>query len=443
VNGDGSNTAVGGNSTGGTISNKSGADLNTTNGIGIYLNNTANVVLRRMTINGTNQNYGIRGNQVNGFVLEYSTVGGTNGTAALLATPENYGEGAIHFGNATTNGVTGVVTFTKNNISGGRSRNLSIVNTTAGATTLTIKGNTFGAIQNFADGNQSLAVEARVGSGIVINSTIGGPVAGEGNTFTSAPADLVNFTGQNNTTMDVVFRNNTLSNNHPGNIIGGGSLALATKGTMTFNVDGNTMRDADGSAITLFKAVADVGTPLMTGIVNSNTIGVSGLASSGSKSGNGVFVSAGGTGTMGFRISNNTIRRINGNSHIYADNTGGNYTANFTIQGNVLDQPEAGEFAALAMTNGSPSSTDAINVCADIRNNTFTVGALPGIIVGASGAAAGHTFNLPGLSTFTKAGVDAFLGGINSGSPFVDSYVDPPVTFTAFTGTGLNCPTPP
>src|ERR1051326_6297882 len=60
VVGDGANTAVGGNSTGGTISGKSGADGSTTNGSGVFLNNATNVTLRRMTINGTNQNYGVR-----------------------------------------------------------------------------------------------------------------------------------------------------------------------------------------------------------------------------------------------------------------------------------------------------------------------------------------------------------------------------------------------
>ena len=38
------------------------------------LNSTSNVVLRRMTITGTNQNYGIRGTGVSGFTLEYSPV---------------------------------------------------------------------------------------------------------------------------------------------------------------------------------------------------------------------------------------------------------------------------------------------------------------------------------------------------------------------------------
>lgn len=177
VNGDGANTSVGGNASGGTISGMVGAD-GTTNGIGVYLNNTQNVTLRRMAINGTNQNYAIKGFSVNGFTLEYSTVGGTNGTATSLASPENYGEGAIHFGNATTTGVVGNVTFTNNNISGGTARNLSIVNTVAGTTTLTVKGNTFGAMQNLSGGNQSFAVEARASAGVVINTTFGGTNAG-------------------------------------------------------------------------------------------------------------------------------------------------------------------------------------------------------------------------------------------------------------------------
>ena len=62
MNGDGSNSSVGGNSSGGTIGNKSGAD-GAVNGNGIYLNSTSNVVLRRMTINGINQNFGIQGHQ--------------------------------------------------------------------------------------------------------------------------------------------------------------------------------------------------------------------------------------------------------------------------------------------------------------------------------------------------------------------------------------------
>src|SRR3954451_3284974 len=148
-------------------------------------------------------------------------------------------------------------------------------------------------MQNFSGSNQCVAVEARVNDGVVINTTFGGTNPGEGNTVNNCVSDNVNFTGQANTTMDVVFRNNALSNNNPNNIIGGGNLVLATKGTMTFHVTGNTMRDANGSAVTFFKASPLSGTPSMSGYFANNTIGVAAVADSGSKTGNGIFVSAG------------------------------------------------------------------------------------------------------------------------------------------------------
>jgi hypothetical protein len=288
---------------------------------------------------------------------------------------------------------------------------------------------------------------------VVINTTFGGTGPGEGNTVNNCVSDNVNFTGQNNTTMDVVFRNNALSNNNPSNRIGGGNLVLATKGTLTYHVTGNTMRDADGSAVTLFKASADSGTPSLSGVFDSNTIGVAGTRDSGSKSGNGIFVSAGGAGTMSHTITRNQIHQIHGNAHIYADNTGGSYTANFTITGNTLDGAQPPNwFAGIAVTNGSPTSSDTVNVCAKIggstaaEKNTLNLGGNLGIIVGSSGAASGHTFNLPGLSTSTEAGVESFLLNNNTSSPAggftTDAFADAPATFAAFTGNGTSCPTP-
>lgn len=441
VTGDGANTAVGGNGSGGTIANKSGADGSTTQGIGIYLNSTRNVVLRRMVINGTNQNYGIKGTLVDGFTLEYSTVSGTQGTAATRPAPENAGEGAIYFGNVTTNGLTGAGVFTSNLISGGRARNLSIINT-AGTATLTFLGNSFGLIQNFSDANQSLAVEAR-NAGTTINATLGGAAAGQPNSFTGAPGDLVNFTGQTATTMNVTMLNNALSNSHAQNIIGGGGLTLATQGTMAFDVQNNTFRDADGSAVTM--QLASAGT-LLNGKFLNNTIGVSGLPNSGSETGNGLFGSFAGAGTVNLNIANNTIRQYAGNAGMYFDNTGGSYTANFTIVNNVMDQPGPAIFAGLAITNGAPASTDTINVCADIRNNDFSA-ADPNnvfdVILGISGANAGHTFRLPGYAGTTLAQVEAFVKGsnLNAAATVVGAYSDSPPD-TMFVG-GAACPTPP
>jgi hypothetical protein len=442
VTGDGTNVALGGNGTGGTISNKGGSDLTNTQGAGIYLNNASNVVLRRMTINGTNGNYGIHGYNVNGFTLEYSTVSGTMGNTASFASPESYGEGAIYFGNATTNGIASSGTFTANSISGGRSRNLSIVNT-AGTATLTIKSNTFGQVQNFSDANQNLAIEAR--GSAVVNATLGGAVAGNGNTLTGSPGDQVNLTGQSGTSFTVSMIGNTLTNTHPQNVIGGGGLTLASQGSMSFTVQNNNIYGADGSAVTL--QLGSTGT-LLSGKVDGNTIGQSGVAGSGSKSGNGIFGSYAGTGTASVTITNNTIQQYLGNAGLYFDNTGGSYTANFTIRNNIVTQPGPNAFAGLALTNGAPSSTDTVHVCADIKSNDFSAGDpfnVNDVLVGASGSSSGHSFVLPGYVGSTLAAVQTFIQNNNSlpASTTVMAYTDAPVTAAAFVGTGTSCPTPP
>jgi hypothetical protein len=446
VNGDGASTSLGGNSSGGTIANMSGAD-NAVAGSGIYLNNVSNVTLRRLTINGTNQNFGIRGNLVNGFTLEYSTVAGTNGTAATLGAPENAGEGSIYFGNTTTNGLSTSGTLTKCSISGGRARNVSIINTTAATTSLTIKGNTFGANQNFSDANQSLLVEAR-NSGTIINSTVGGPNPGEPNTFTAAPGDLVNFTGQTGTTMDVVFKNNTLSNNHAQNIVGGGGMTLATQGVMTFDVSNNSMRDANGSAVTMQKASAGTS---MTGHFNNNTIGVTGVVDSGSKTGNGIFWSFAGGGTINLEVSGNTILQYHGNAGLYADNTGGSYAVIANVTNNVIAEPGAGAFAGIAMTAGGPVSSDTITVCANITGNDASAGDPSNandIILG--GGASGSSFlTLPGLvPTGTEAQrqtqVQNFvLANNNFAGTVVSAYVDAPATFASTFKGGAPCAATP
>jgi hypothetical protein len=78
--------------------------------------------------------------------------------------------------------------------------------------------------------------------------------------------------------------------------------------------------------------------------------------------------------------------------------------------------------------------------------NTLNLGGNLGIIVGSSGTASGHTFNLPGLATSTEAGAESFLLNNNTSSPAggftTDAYTEAPATFGAFTGSGTSCATP-
>ena len=80
VNGDGTNVTKGGNDTGGTISGMIGLD-GTTNGIGVYLNNTTNITLRRVHLSNLS-NMGVHGLSVTGFTLQYSKIDGVNGTTS-------------------------------------------------------------------------------------------------------------------------------------------------------------------------------------------------------------------------------------------------------------------------------------------------------------------------------------------------------------------------
>ena len=172
VNGDGSNVSVGGNGSGGTISGMTGADGATT-GSGVYLDNAQNVTLRRMTINGTNQNYGVRGIVVSGIAVEYCTVAGTNGTNA--ATP--FVEGSLRFTE-----LTGSAAVTNCSISGAMSNNFAIVNTSGTLDRITITESTFGSVDP-TNGESAVNIEST--NSAVINPTV------PHSTFTAARANHI------------------------------------------------------------------------------------------------------------------------------------------------------------------------------------------------------------------------------------------------------------
>src|SRR6185369_17110272 len=182
-------------------------------------------------------------------------------------------------------------------ISGGRSRNFSLINSSGTLNRLTVTGTTFGLVQDFIDAQRVFSVEGRpsatASGGTILNTTV------TGSSFAGSPGDVVNFTGQEPSTttsvaMDVIFQNNTVTNTHAKNTIGGFGLKLANFAGMTFNVSGNSFSGASGSTIVLQMGAPVAGSTIATnlsGTINNNTIGVNGVADSGSKSGNGILLS--------------------------------------------------------------------------------------------------------------------------------------------------------
>ena len=473
IAGDGSNTTAGGNATGGIISGKSGADGSVTSGIGIYLNNVTNITLRRIRITGVNQNFGIRGLGVSTFTLEYSTVGSTTPTNSGTITANQQGtsvsgigEGAIYFGSQTdgVQGLVGVGTFTSNFISGGSYDNMQVSNGGGSLNRLNITGSTFGYNSIAASPNTANAaltvVARRPSSGTsTVNSTV------TGNTFVGSPGNAANFTGVEPTTslavaMDTIFQNNTISNNHPRNSIGGSNLTIAGFSSTTFNASSNTMSGANGSAITLQMGAPVAGSTVATsfsGTLNNNTIGTAGVQKSGSSgSGNGIFLSLADNATAPkgqatIAITNNQIHGYSGNFGISADNTastGGAYNVDLTITGNVTDTPDTdgSSFGGLGLTAGAPPpANNDIDVCANVTGNDFSNGdpTNSNDIIAGGGSDANSTLRLPGLVTTTLAGAAAFLkaNNLNSATTAVNTYSDRPGGASPFIG-GPACATP-
>jgi uncharacterized repeat protein (TIGR01451 family) len=369
VNGDGSNTSVGGNGSGGTISGKSGSDGSTTSGIGVYLNNVSNITLRRMTINGTNQNFGIFGERVNGFTMEYARVEGANGTST-----SGDGEGSVYFiGTGTNAGLSGSASINQSIITGGRKNSVYVKNFGGTLDRLTLSNSSFAT--STATGpstNDAVLIEA-VNSGTTLN------VTSNSCTYTTAGADLFKAIGQTSTTMDVVFTSNTVSNNYSAQLSGATSVNIGSLGTMTYNVTGNTMRDARSSALFVNKGVNPTGT--MTGEIENNTIGVSGVTRSGSLEGDCIQLEARGGGTHTTLINNNTLRQYSqAGIHLTAGEKGAaatGTTLNATVTNNTTSEGSTNmtfpAFAGFWLDVGV-NIGDNNTVCLSLTGNNFSAG---------------------------------------------------------------------
>lgn len=410
VEGDGVNTTRGGNNSGGMIRNLTGAD-GATSGIGILLNNVQNITLRRMHLHDF-QNFGIRGTNVTNFAFDYSKTSGTNGT----------NHSAVAFeGSVAFTDLKGAVSFTGSDLSGGHTENLRVVNDPGVGRVidrLTVSNTTIGR----AESNDGMLVESRDGT---VNVTI------ENSDFTAAPGDLLQINLLGAAVSDVVITGTHFSNNHP--FIAGGGITLSGGGsgsnpTMTFNLTGNTFRDAVGTPLAITKGS---GAGNFSGVIHDNTIGVPGIADSGSTAGSGISVGLVGAGTFTTSITNNKIYQYNnfGILVIPGDANTGNGAMNATITGNQISNPGTGTVTGGLAINGihlnaGQTVPDQHQVCLDIGG----AGALANSITG-SGKFGGADFRLrqrqsttvrlPGYggANNNDAAVVAFVRGRNGGTP--------------------------
>ncbi len=358
VNGDGTNTSVGGNATGGVISGKNGADANNTQGIGVFMNNTTGITLRRMTINGTNQNFGIRGTTVSNIVVQYSTINGTQGTSAAAD------EGSIIF-----DGLTGTNTFTNLVVGGAIEDNFRVRNTSGTANDIVITGSTFTNAPN-----DNIVVEPSSTAIVTTHVT--------NNTFTGVGGDHFQANTSNSATLNVTFTGNLFSNGLAGSLGGGVTISggnIGSTETVNFNVSNNgtvaspLIGNVQGGTININQGNGDGN---WQGQVSSNIIGVAATAGSGSQQSSCIRVeNHSPSGNMVASVLNNTCRSWGSGAGInfqVGDTNNVNASIDLTVTGNTISNPGAGTQHGVQGNFGANNAgTNA--VCFDFKTNNVNL----------------------------------------------------------------------
>lgn len=362
--------------TGGTIVNKTGGDGSFTQGIGIYLKDTINVSLTRMSIQG-HQNHGIRGQTVAGFTLDNSVVGtsGINGTNAAADTDAAgfSGECSIRFFN-----LTGSATISNSTLDQGFNKTLAVVNDSGTLNRLTVTNCTVRNNQPASTAADSMLVNAF--GNATLNFTVNGACI-----FNAVRGFHITTSANGTSTMDIVINGGNAFSNTINPLPAGGGTQFGSAGTDSFvtaNIDGNSFRHGTGASA---PGVNNVGRMMTIGAVSgttkfdakitNNTFGVTGIARSGAGDGAdaiGIFASGNqgttrvnGTTHSRFLVQNNVIKRY-GETGILINARQGTSIIDATVFGNTINEPGTaalGAFAAIWVNAGAlPADTSRVDI---------------------------------------------------------------------------------
>src|SRR5205823_3186870 len=165
---------------------------------------------------------------------------------------------------------------------------------------LTMTNNSFG-LNHTNNGNAGVALQPQGGTmNVTFNNNV---ISAAGSSTFVLDMHLI-------ATVDLIMHNNSISNNHPNIVTGGGGVSLQSGGsgdqvTFTFDVDSNTFRDSHGAGFNIGSGVLHNGQNF-SGNFNNNTIGVQAIANSGSTSGNDLFIELRGS-TTNINVTNNKL----------------------------------------------------------------------------------------------------------------------------------------
>ena len=330
---------------GGTISNLSGAN-GTSSGVAVYLSNARNVSLRNMNLSGSFSNHGVYGSAVRGLRLLRMAISANSGDSQ---------DGTLREGAISLVDVGGAVKIDSSTIRGGSYNNLRIDNslgTSPVLDSLVVDANTFGTMQGNAGSMGNDAVGIKIGDGTA-------DVRVRKNQMTFWWGDAFDMLVQGSASATLALTENNMANSNADRCCAATNVAIGG-GNLVYNISKNILRDAVGAAIALDEAGAISSN--FRGTLSENTIGVSGVANSGSAQGSAISVIHLGAGTSTHSITNNVIRQVNGSQAVLlqiGDATrGGNGTFNATVTGNNIQ--EEGSTAnsgrhAIAVTAGTGS----------------------------------------------------------------------------------------
>ena len=365
---------------GGRITATIGAD-NATSGIGVYLNNVANVSLTRMRIDN-HPNFGMRGHGVNGFTLQSSVIDGNNGTSDTADPDIVDGEDSVRIIN-----LAGSALIDDCFIGGGYEQNLRVVNDSGILDRLTVTDSSIGDLDGAGpgrgvdntNGEDNVYLEAR-NSGTILNVTMGN------NILNNALSDVIQTNSGLGSSMDVVFRGNTVSNNHPNTAVDAGGAAVTGLGAVTYDVSCNSFRGAKNFGLNVSKGRPNDGQlgGTWSGTIFNNTVGVTSVGSSAGFIG--INVSARGNGTHTLLMKNNTVRNYDGGGivlEVVEANTSApvQVALNATVIGNLVAQPNPDSaFTGLFAVQGNVPGAD-VNTTLNLKlggasseQNNFTAG---------------------------------------------------------------------
>ncbi|PYQ35731.1 MAG: hypothetical protein DMF57_02140, partial [Acidobacteria bacterium] len=354
-------------SSGGTIQNMTGSD-GSTSGHGVYMNSTSNVSLNHMNVHDV-QGDGIHGTSVSGFTLTYtivtSTLGGWNGTTTAQL-GSFHGEGDVQFV-----GLTGSALVDNNAFDRAFYNTFGVFNSGGSLNRLVMTNNSFG-LNDTVQGNNGVALQPQGGT---FNTTF------NNNTITAAGSNTFVLDMHLVASCDLIMHNNTISNNHPNIVTGGGGVSLQSGGVgdqvaFTFDVDTNTFRDSHGAGFFIGTGQLHNGQNF-SGNFNNNTIGVQGVANSGSTTGNDLFMQNRGS-TTNINITNNQLYQYNPNAtgalQLEVGDDGAHVaSATFVVTGNTISNPGTVNPNMNGMQlNSGPSTNDASKTCLTIFGNSVT-----------------------------------------------------------------------